>query len=76
MIVTSLDPVRISDGNLWIEAGRIAAPGEGSQIDCDGVIVVPGNVCAHTHLYSALARDYFGMRRNVDPADGSEVHTR
>jgi len=56
VIVTSLDPVRVVDGDLWVQAGRIAAPGEGTRIACDGVLVVPGNVCAHTHLYSALAR--------------------
>ncbi len=64
MIVTSLDPVRVSEGDLWIEDGRIAARGAGVRIDCDGVVVVPGNVCAHTHLYSALAR---GMPYALDP---------
>lgn len=64
MIVTSLDPVRVSDGDLWVERGRIAAPGEGERIDCAGMVVVPGNVCAHTHLYSALAR---GMPYALDP---------
>ena len=28
----------------------------GARRDCSGCLVVPGNVCAHTHLYSALAR--------------------
>ena len=56
MIVASLDPVRIVDGDLWVRDGRIAPPGDGVRIACDGVVVVPGNVCAHTHLYSALAR--------------------
>ncbi|HXR11990.1 MAG TPA: amidohydrolase family protein, partial [Gaiellaceae bacterium] len=64
MIVTSLDPVRVTDGDLWVSGGRIAAPGEGTRIDCDGVIAVPGNVCAHTHLYSALAR---GMPYALEP---------
>jgi putative selenium metabolism protein SsnA len=39
--------------------GRITAPGSvGAEetIDCSGCLVMPGNVCAHTHLYSALAR--------------------
>ncbi|HKB93589.1 MAG TPA: amidohydrolase family protein [Gaiellaceae bacterium] len=56
MIVESLDPVRVADGDLWVRDGRIAPAGEGARIACDGVLVVPGNVCAHTHLYSALAR--------------------
>ena len=36
--------------------GRIAASGGGPSRDCSGCLVIPGNVCAHTHLYSALAR--------------------
>lgn len=56
MIVRSLDPVRVEDGDLWVADGRIAPPGEGARIAGDGLLVAPGNVCAHTHLYSALAR--------------------
>jgi len=66
MIVTSLDPVCTADGDLWVDGGRIAPPGAGTRIDCDGVLVVPGNVCAHTHLYSALAR---GMPYALDAPD-------
>jgi putative selenium metabolism protein SsnA len=54
MIVTSLDPVRVRAGDLFVREGRIAATGR--RVECDGCLVVPGNVCAHTHLYSALAR--------------------
>ena len=64
MIVTSLDPLRLDAGDLWIANGRIAAPREGTRLDCDGVLVIPGNVCAHTHLYSALAR---GMPYALEP---------
>ena len=64
MIVTSLDPVRLESGDLWIADGRIAAQDEGTRIDCDSVLAVPGNVCAHTHLYSALAR---GMPYALEP---------
>lgn len=64
MIVTSLDPVRIVDGDLYVAGGRIAAPGEGERIDTADCLVVPGNVCAHTHLYSALAR---GMPYTLEP---------
>jgi putative selenium metabolism protein SsnA len=64
MIVTSLDPVRVVDGDVWVRDGRIAPIGEGVRIESDGVLVVPGNVCAHTHLYSALAR---GMPYALDP---------
>jgi putative selenium metabolism protein SsnA len=34
--------------------------------DCSGCVIVPGNVCGHTHLYSALAR---GMPYTLDPPD-------
>jgi putative selenium metabolism protein SsnA len=64
MIVTSLDPVRIVGGDLWVEHGRIARPGSGARIDSDGLLVLPGNVCAHTHLYSSLAR---GMPYTLEP---------
>ena len=65
MIVTSLDPVRIVD-DLWVEEGRIASPGRGVRIEPSGGLVVPGNVCAHTHLYSALAR---GMPYTLAPPE-------
>jgi putative selenium metabolism protein SsnA len=64
MIVTSLDPPRVAEGDLWIANGRVAEPGNGTRIDSDGALVVPGNVCAHTHLYSALAR---GMPYALEP---------
>ncbi len=66
MIVTALDPVRIVHGDLWVEHGRIAAPGRGARIDSNGLLVLPGNVCAHTHLYSALAR---GMPYALEPPE-------
>jgi putative selenium metabolism protein SsnA len=60
-VITSLDPVEVVAGDVRVEGGRIAeigpAPaGSGAARDCSGCLVVPGNVCAHTHLYSALAR--------------------
>ena len=66
MIVASLDPVHIVDGDLWLDGGHIAPAGTGTRIDCGGVLVVPGNVCGHTHLYSALAR---GMPYSLDAPD-------
>jgi putative selenium metabolism protein SsnA len=56
MIVASLDPPRLVDRSLWVEDGRVAEEGHGTRLDADGCLVIPGNVCAHTHLYSALAR--------------------
>jgi putative selenium metabolism protein SsnA len=64
VIVRSLDPVTVSEGDLHVADGRIVPTGEGQRIACDGVLVVPGNVCAHTHLYSSLAR---GMPYALEP---------
>ena len=63
-LVTSLDPVSVERRDLVVDGGRIAAEGSGSRRDCSGCLVVPGNVCAHTHLYSALAR---GMPFALEP---------
>lgn len=68
-VVQSLDPVRIAFGDLRIEDGRVAGIGRyphGPSRDCTGCVVVPGNVSAHTHLYSALAR---GMPYALDAPD-------
>jgi putative selenium metabolism protein SsnA len=65
-VVTSLDPVRIESVDVHVREGRIAAAGGGSLRDCSGCLVIPGNVCAHTHLYSALAR---GMPYALEPPE-------
>jgi putative selenium metabolism protein SsnA len=47
--------------------GRLPArdPMAGAErVDCTGCLVIPGNVCAHTHVYSALAR---GMPYDLAP---------
>ncbi len=57
-VVESLDPVSVARRTLAVDDGRIAvgaARSPGGR-DCSGCVIVPGNVCAHTHLYSALAR--------------------
>ncbi|MDR7523382.1 MAG: amidohydrolase family protein, partial [Armatimonadota bacterium] len=51
----------MADGRI---AGAGAAAPGGAHRDCSGCLVIPGNVCAHTHLYSALAR---GMPYRLDP---------
>ncbi|OFW75748.1 MAG: hypothetical protein A2Y55_02985 [Actinobacteria bacterium RBG_16_68_12] len=63
-VVSSLDPVRIVQADLHVQDGRIAPDAGGEWRDCSGCLVVPGNVCAHTHLYSALAR---GMPYTLEP---------
>jgi putative selenium metabolism protein SsnA len=44
--------------DLVVSGGRIAelAAETDTVIDAEGCVVMPGNVCAHHHLYSALAR--------------------
>jgi putative selenium metabolism protein SsnA len=58
-----LAPPTVERGDLRIRGGRIVACGArlgrraGDEvIDLGGKLVLPGMVCAHTHLYSALAR--------------------
>ena len=68
-VVTSFDPVRILTGDVVVEGGRVASvasapPAVGERRECSGCLVLPGNVCAHTHLYSALAR---GMPYALEP---------
>jgi len=67
-IVRSLKPPVVESGDIAIEGGRIAAAdgiSEGAErLDCSDCLIVPGNVCAHTHLYSTLAR---GMPYQLAP---------
>jgi putative selenium metabolism protein SsnA len=65
-VVVSLDPLRIVETDLHVRDGRIAEPESGPQRDCTGCLIVPGNVCSHTHLYSALAR---GMPYGLEPPE-------
>jgi putative selenium metabolism protein SsnA len=67
-VVTSLDPVRLVAADVVIAGDRIAsvggAPAGVARRDCSGTLVLPGNVCAHHHLYSALSR---GMPYRLEP---------
>ncbi len=61
--LATLDPPAIERADLRIAAGRIVergsalVPREGEEvIDLSGKLILPGMVCAHTHLYSAFAR--------------------
>jgi putative selenium metabolism protein SsnA len=66
--VVSLDPPEVVTGDVVIAGDRVEALGEAPpglpRRDCSGTIVMPGNVCAHHHLYSALAR---GMPYSLEP---------
>jgi putative selenium metabolism protein SsnA len=59
-VVCKLDPPVVVDADVAIDGDRVSVVGAtertGTVIDCSGCVVIPGNVCAHTHLYSALAR--------------------
>jgi putative selenium metabolism protein SsnA len=59
----TLDPPHAGKADIRVEGGVVAASGESLQdvegdevVDLEGKIVIPGMVCAHTHLYSSLAR--------------------
>jgi putative selenium metabolism protein SsnA len=60
--LASLAPRMVRRANMLIEGDVVAGifdeipPGEHEIFDVDGALVMPGNVCAHTHLYSVLAR--------------------
>ncbi|MFX0088059.1 MAG: amidohydrolase family protein [Candidatus Hodarchaeota archaeon] len=60
----------ISNGNILVEEGKILKVGKDISesadqvIDCNKLVVFPGFVCAHTHLYSALLR---GAPLIIDP---------
>jgi putative selenium metabolism protein SsnA len=58
--------VRVERRNLHVESGRIVPGAGGARRDCSGCLIVAGNVCAHTHLYSALAR---GMPYRLPPPE-------
>jgi putative selenium metabolism protein SsnA len=79
-IVTSLDPPAVQRADVLVDAGRIVAVGAPDEqlpderIDASGCLVIPGNVNAHMHLYSALAR---GMPyRLAPPSDFVQILQR
>ena len=66
-LVTWGEPNEIlKDGGLLLRNGRIADMGASAdltakypdaiQMDARGQLVMPGNICAHTHFYGAFAR--------------------
>jgi putative selenium metabolism protein SsnA len=69
-VVLGLDPVELASADVMIDGDRIAAVGLAPpgvpRRDCSGTLILPGNVCAHTHLYSALSR---GMPYQLAPPE-------
>ena len=67
-LVLGLDPVEVASADVMIDGDRITAVGSAPpgvpRRDCSGTLLLPGNVCAHTHLYSALSR---GMPGRLAP---------
>ena len=61
--VVTFDPPAVARADLRVAAGCIVERRaeldereDEEVIDLDGKLILPGMVCAHTHLYSALAR--------------------
>jgi putative selenium metabolism protein SsnA len=67
-VVVALDPPEVVSGDVLLAGDRIAsvgpAPAGVTRRDCSGTLILPGNVCAHHHLYSALSR---GMPYHLAP---------
>ena len=71
-VVVALDPPEVVCSDLVIAGGRGPGarrrhPRRPCRRDCTGTLIVPGNVCAHHHLYSALSR---GMPYALAPPRG------
>ncbi len=84
-VVTWGEPNQILwDYAIYIESGKIAALGtttslitqhpDAERLDAKGQLVMPGNICAHTHFYGAYAR---GMAiPGAAPADFPQILER
>jgi putative selenium metabolism protein SsnA len=62
-VLVNLHPAAIACADLRIDGARIVERGSQLEprageevVDLSGCVVMPGMVCAHTHLYSALSR--------------------
>jgi len=74
----NLDPPELLTTDVVLAGDRVAslgnAPSGVPRRDCTGTLVMPGNVCAHHHLYSALARGMpYGL---APPLDFTEILQR
>ncbi len=61
--LVTFSPPRLRTGDVIVRDTTIREIADGRSreefdevVDCAGKLVIPGNVCAHTHLYSTLAR--------------------
>ncbi len=67
-VVVALDPPELVSSDVLLAGDRIRALGPAPEgvprRDCSGTLIIPGNVCAHHHLYSALSR---GMPYHLAP---------
>jgi cytosine/adenosine deaminase-related metal-dependent hydrolase len=86
--VITMDPATgdIPGGDVLVSRGMIAAVGTGlaapdgaSELDATGMIVAPGLVDTHWHLWNTLLRGmsegdpgYFRLCRSLGPAFGAE----
>ena len=75
--VVTLNPPKVERADLRVAAGSVVERAAGLNphedeevIDLSGKLVMPGMVCAHTHLYSALAR---GMPPPRAPKNFKEI---
>jgi putative selenium metabolism protein SsnA len=67
--IATLQPSAVARADLRIEGDSIVDRGPGLRPrrgepieDCAGMVIVPGQVCAHTHVYSALSRGMPGPK--------------
>jgi putative selenium metabolism protein SsnA len=75
--LVQIDPPMCEVADLRIEAGMITGKGglvphpEEEVVDCTDRLILPGMVCAHTHLYSSLALGMPGPRSS--PSNFHEI---
>jgi len=69
--LVELSPPSLESADLWVADGRIIAKGDppagtkpNKEIDCADCLILPGLLCGHGHLYSALAT---GMPGPAEP---------
>ncbi|MEI6667741.1 MAG: amidohydrolase family protein [Acidobacteriota bacterium] len=69
-LVATLDPPEIARADIRVEGDSVVAKGPGLKRlrgepveDCSGKLILPGQVCSHTHSYSALSRGMPAPRR-------------